>query len=673
MPCWYIFGIGELFADILAAPGSSKRPTCPHLALVAWLVSLQSNHRNIMIRTKLPRQRSNPRASLVSLGFAVAASVTSPMFSQAQPLLTPSNSTDLTGLNANNGFYNALGGLLNTANGNVISTSGQNHVANGGYHDISGANMLTATTSFFNATQGFNNRALGSIQWVGGQNNVATGTGTFIYGARMTDNGRPGGVIFSDLDPRGNRAAGGIGPGTGHQFNAIFHGGHHLIVDDSGFQNGLFVVPSDPDAAGVGQDGPAFVGINTGANPSAALEVNGNTLIRGQATIADNLVLQGILDAFGSVAVGSDLGVVGPATFYSTVGINTTSPNAALDVGGGRMAVTGGGGVAAIDLAPVDSGADDPGTRIQGTGGAASGAHLDFMTKPSGSVSNPLTNRMRITSEGRVGIGTETPTEATLVVDGSASQDLGPYAIFFYTGSDSGIGSNRNGGAAPRSIHATTNIAATEFHAFSDRRIKNVIGRSDSENDLASLLAIEVTDYTVIDEVAHGSRRHKKVVAQQVEPILPNAVTCSVGTIPDIFQMAKLSDGWVELEAGLEVGERVRLIGEKQSGVYEISEKREGAFRTAFESGTDQVFVYGREVDDFRSVDYEAISMLNVSATQELHRTIQQNEQKIVELESRLEALEERDAARDSQFAAILARLDDSTKGAGSLEVAAAK
>ncbi len=29
------------------------------------------------------------------------------------------------------------------------------------------------------------------------------------------------------------------------------------------------------------------------------------------------------------------------------------------------------------------------------------------------------------------------------------------------------------------------------------------------------------------------------------------------------------------------------------------------------------VFVYGREVNDFHTVDYEALSMLNVSATQE--------------------------------------------------------
>ena len=39
-----------------------------------------------------------------------------------------------------------------------------------------------------------------------------------------------------------------------------------------------------------------------------------------------------------------------------------------------------------------------------------------------------------------------------------------------------------------------------------------------------------------------------------------------------------------------------------------------------------QVFIYGKEVDDFRGVDYDALSMLNISATQALY-------QRLVELE----------------------------------------
>lgn len=55
-----------------------------------------------------------------------------------------------------------------------------------------------------------------------------------------------------------------------------------------------------------------------------------------------------------------------------------------------------------------------------------------------------------------------------------------------------------------------------------------------------------------------------------------------------------------------------------------------------------EVFVYGSQVPDFRSVDYEALTTLNVSATQELHRELDQLKTENTELKDRLRRLEER-------------------------------
>ena len=55
---------------------------------------------------------------------------------------------------------------------------------------------------------------------------------------------------------------------------------------------------------------------------------------------------------------------------------------------------------------------------------------------------------------------------------------------------------------------------------------------------------------------------------------------------------------------------------------------------------SEKVFVYGREVKDFRSVDYDAISMLNVSATQELARQVATLATENEALKSRLASLE---------------------------------
>jgi hypothetical protein len=53
------------------------------------------------------------------------------------------------------------------------------------------------------------------------------------------------------------------------------------------------------------------------------------------------------------------------------------------------------------------------------------------------------------------------------------------------------------------------------------------------------------------------------------------------------------------------------------------------------------IFIYGTFVDDFHTLSKEYIFTLNVCATQELHKTIVQQKNKINDLETRLLALEE--------------------------------
>jgi hypothetical protein len=59
---------------------------------------------------------------------------------------------------------------------------------------------------------------------------------------------------------------------------------------------------------------------------------------------------------------------------------------------------------------------------------------------------------------------------------------------------------------------------------------------------------------------------------------------------------------------------------------------------------TDKIFVFGREVNDFRNVDYEALSMLGISAIQQLAKEVEElkkeNKKLATDFESRLNALE---------------------------------
>jgi hypothetical protein len=237
------------------------------------------------------------------------------------------------------------------------------------------------------------------------------------------------------------------------------------------------------------------------------------------------------------------------------------------------------------------------------------------------------------TFNSSIGIGTSNP-RARLEVNGGTS--------YYLSGSNwklvnNGVGSDGGGYTPQVSILASHKIVADSYHAMSDLRIKNGLGQSDSTADLRQLQKIEITNYRHKDEIGKGSGLHKKVIAQQVEKVFPEAVSQMTNVVPDIYAKAVVKDGWVALNTTLKKGERVRLISDRDEGIHEVLEVREGAFRTTFIPKTDIVFVYGREVKDFRVVDYEAISMLNVSATQEIARRL---EAKSAEVEA-LEALEQ--------------------------------
>ena len=253
----------------------------------------------------------------------------------------------------------------------------------------------------------------------------------------------------------------------------------------------------------------------------------------------------------------------------------------------------------------------------------------------------PTLNTPQINSptlSGFVGIGGGPTATAQLHVHGTAGAYVAG-ALWGYT-QGGPVASNTPGTIGSISIYANGGISAVIFRAFSDSRIKNIEGLSDSGEDLKTLNAIEITNYTHKDTIAKGSQRSKKVIAQQVEKVFPEAVSKSTDTIPDIYRPAEVELDWVKLQTDLKKGDRVRLIEEKKAGVYEVLEVREGAFRTTLMPAGKTVFVFGREVDDFRSVDYEAIAMLNVSATQEIYRESQALKKKVNAMEARLIAME---------------------------------
>jgi hypothetical protein len=273
-----------------------------------------------------------------------------------------------------------------------------------------------------------------------------------------------------------------------------------------------------------------------------------------------------------------------------------------------------------------------------------------------------------ISTTGRVIIGpSANTTNIPLYVSATTTTSLATYAFLGADGDSRDDGTHSN-----FSIKADGNIGGALIFVTSDARMKKIVGLSDSAADLKRLMDVRITDYTFIDPTRFPMAEQKKVIAQELEQIYPEAVIKSCDVVPDVFQKAMVKEGWVSLTTNLKAGERVKLISKSVIGVYEVLAAEKGRFRTAaaMQEG-EPVFVYGREVQDFRSVDYEALTTLNVSATQQLKKEkdalAAENEKMRAQLENqekRLKALEAADKARDAKLAALERLLDGEAKPA---------
>jgi hypothetical protein len=258
----------------------------------------------------------------------------------------------------------------------------------------------------------------------------------------------------------------------------------------------------------------------------------------------------------------------------------------------------------------------------------------------------PGFTHLRVNNNGTVGIGlpgleaTGTQVLATLHVGGPKVGMLASGArSYFYGGSNLAVDSISNADQSS-SILAESNIFTKSFFialngtvTTSDSRFKNVIGVSDSAKDLGLLNEIQITDYSYIDKLSSGGGVHKKVIAQQVEEVLPAAIKKRTDFVPDIFAKAAKVEPkgggsvlvTMEKAHPLKTGDTVRLFDAENRPIDAKVTAAEGlsfSMATTADLGKG-AFVYGTQQHDVRAVDYEAIAMLNVSATQELAKSME--------------------------------------------------
>jgi hypothetical protein len=405
------------------------------------------------------------------------------------------------------------------------------------------------------------------------------------------------------------------------------------------------------------------VGVNT-LNPTTALEVNGT--VTATAFSGNGANLQN-LNAANITSGTLDTNRV-PSLDASKIAFGTLNTNRVPILDAGKI----GSGTLDVNRVP-----NLDGSKI------ASGTLAD--ARLSGNVAlraggNFFTGHQTVTS-GYIGIGGSPsfPLHVRAYQNASFNYQVGD--LRNYSG---GIFQHNTDANTPYSIVADQFVLATAFQATSDRRIKENIVPSDTAKDLATVQKLAVAEYHFVDRPTKGGRLQKGFIAQDIQSVIPEAVSSSANFIPDIFSQASqtrydrnLKQLAVSLPKPhqLKVGDRVRLVaasGELDLTVESLPSDREFVVGKC-ETEPGQVFVYGKYVTDLLSVNYDRIFTTGIGAIQELARRVeklQANESRLAELEQKAVHVEnlEREIAGLKKLVTQLAQTQNSQKAAAALE-----
>ncbi|SFD86777.1 Chaperone of endosialidase [Chitinophaga sp. CF118] len=254
----------------------------------------------------------------------------------------------------------------------------------------------------------------------------------------------------------------------------------------------------------------------------------------------------------------------------------------------------------------------------------------------------------RLMPNGRMGINNSNPGYP-LHVSGSVNYDLGGgfYFMFKNESRQAGSGSHVNS----ITIKADAGIESSlGLYCTSDKRIKKGIQQADPFAALDCLKKLDVVDYQYIDFVTLGDKKSKGFIAQDIAAIFPEAVAKRPGFIPDIYNIpeaTRLENGHLVLTMkdahNLVPGDVVRLAG-KEADFFEaaIQVVDEKTFKVQNWSGSpDHVFVYGKQVEDFMTLDYDYIFCAGIGATQALSKQVDELNARLNIQEVKVQEMEE--------------------------------
>jgi len=174
----------------------------------------------------------------------------------------------------------------------------------------------------------------------------------------------------------------------------------------------------------------------------------------------------------------------------------------------------------------------------------------------------------------------------------------------------------------------------------SDSRIKENIVDVPDNLALEMVRNIPCRYYEYKDKWVKSTEKTIGFIAQEVKNVLPMAVSIQKSIIPnEIRTLTNISWNDTTLYTDLSncSGIKYRFyVSNDQSGNDEIMKEVVGNTDNSFtfDKSYNYIFCYGKEVEDFHTLDKQKLFALNFSATQEIDRQQQADKLKIQTLET---------------------------------------
>ena len=292
-------------------------------------------------------------------------------------------------------------------------------------------------------------------------------------------------------------------------------------------------------------------------------------------------------------------------------------------------------------------------TYISSGGAAGDNGFIVFSSPATGNQANlailnngDTTIRTNLLVNGKLSIGATTgnyPLSITTATNGGFTN------VYVRTGYFGGSDYNYTGSyAAYVSASFSNSIYVGNFIInSSDTRIKKEINDIEDDGALQQILAIQPKTYKYIDEIGRGSSVVYGFIAQQVKEVIPLAVEIVKDYIPNIYKLGDCSSNIITLDKDvsqdLNIGDKIKIFdGNNNCDFYNINNINSNVIEIDKDINSSNVFIYGKEINDFHTLKKDYIFSLNVCATQELYKLIQNQNIIIEDLKNRISILEQK-------------------------------